>query len=864
MKVSSRARPIRVAYLLEECEHSGLMLDAIFAFGFGCWGGRFHLIVPCENGAPRPSFVPWMKAYDPDLVYSYCDLTDACIEEIHESIYPSFLTRHKAHEGDGISARSFRPQQKIPLLSVETLVPYVALPAKGVGSQLPPLIDTCFGASGEDRFIQSNFGGFTHSAGYSMPQNLNEFCLPLHVLSDDELLPRQKYGLQHLQTIGGRLELLSESTKRSVLSVARLSAISVPRLNFHYSEWAQKFNIVVGDSFLDRITFWNSRALFPRWRDREYVDLIIPEKDLGDKVLLGSISEFLKVRNRVSRDGYSGNPRAIIRSSSVEIERLTFLAEQLRGDSGWIGYETAKIDKLEDHLPSTDALEQAYFAYSDGIGAANSESWAESHTADDQINVEAPQPIHLKHSPAHILSRHSGAWAVDLAIPRIHDYSKYQNVAQHWALPKRLRITPAFRRGYQLGRNGAVVMPRASLDGYLTLFADASTNLGDVRVPSDESAIRIALMSGRDWWPFIDKHDGTSQMPNQRAFEVNRSGDGRYFWGVLNQFGGLAEIRKILLHGFWRSQFEKLGASSSRTQERIDMIVPSLQKRLGKHLDEPISNHISLIAGKVLEEAELRKFRVDSLSWDDLVASHEQFMTNYLKQDQSLHNRIEEAEWRKEQRDSLGPSVQRLCQKGVLHQGFEAKCAKCLHKFWVSIEKLDKLVSCEVCHNAAPAPVGKPWDFRLNEFLREALRSHGILPLFWALEKGRDSREQSFFFEGPLDVFFTRESYDKNEKDTDLDLTVVSDGIVQMFEVKQSARQMKKAVEFASVAKQLRPDVATIAVMEPISEKIQGHFAEFSRQLDGTGIEPRLLTADIGSDFSNYPSLNETISMRIF
>ena len=76
-----------------------------------------------------------------------------------------------------------------------------------------------------------------------------------------------------------------------------------------------------------------------------------------------------------------------------------------------------------------------------------------------------------------------------------------------------------------------------------------------------------------------------------------------------------------------------------------------------------------------------------------------------------------------------------------------------------------------------------------------------------------------------------------------------------MFEVKQSARQMKKATNFASVAKRLRPDIATIAVMEQKNRKIEKHFSDFSKELQGTGIEPRLLTLDPHHDFSQTPWL---------
>jgi hypothetical protein len=63
----SRARPVRVAYFVEDGEHADITLDAIFARSFGYWGGRFALIVPCEKGAPRLAYEAWLEKYDPEL-----------------------------------------------------------------------------------------------------------------------------------------------------------------------------------------------------------------------------------------------------------------------------------------------------------------------------------------------------------------------------------------------------------------------------------------------------------------------------------------------------------------------------------------------------------------------------------------------------------------------------------------------------------------------------------------------------------------------------------------------------------------------------------------------------------------------------
>jgi hypothetical protein len=98
---------------------------------------------------------------------------------------------------------------------------------------------------------------------------------------------------------------------------------------------------------------------------------------------------------------------------------------------------------------------------------------------------EAPQPSGVKR----------GLWALDVDIERTVDYSRFDNVQHHWRLPRRLRMTGAFARGYTLGNNGPFCMPRVSARGFVTLFSDADGGLPEVRVPVDKTAFSHALCS---------------------------------------------------------------------------------------------------------------------------------------------------------------------------------------------------------------------------------------------------------------------------------------------------------------------------------------------------------------------------------
>ena len=130
------------------------------------------------------------------------------------------------------------------------------------------------------------------------------------------------------------------------------------------------------------------------------------------------------------------------------------------------------------------------------------------------------------------------------------------------------------------------------------------------------------------------------------------------------------------------------------------------------------------------------------------------------------------------------------------------------------------LVGC-ICHTIALAPVDMLWQFRLNGFVRDTLKRHGIGPLFWVLGRCQRVVRDSFWFEGPLNIYVDEVAYGRNTPPTDVDLTIVLEGKVMMCEAKQSERGWDQAEQLAASMVRLRPDIALIAVMEPTSPELE-------------------------------------------
>ena len=849
-QVLSRARPIRIAFLVELEEASHPILDAVFEAAFGIWGGRFSLIVPCENGVPLPAFLPWLASFDADLIYAYVDLDPEQQVAFHETYYPSALQRHAGHRVE--MHPSFAPQLSLSPLSVGTLLPLAGAPGWIDGRRGARILGA-MGTIVKDRFLHDSFGFATTPLRNQIRGTLSDSASVVVAIAEGEILPRQTWVHGAETTLPDANAILSAmADDKRLLGVARLSAMQAPRLDTYSPDWSRSFNIVVGDTVADRILYWNARALMSPYNDSYDVDLHVPPERFEDETFLTALRRFLNERNYLNGDG-NGPPRATLRSISLDQKALSDLKMTLASKACWTMFDERHIASIDTCVPDQDSLARANFMVGDH--GLRHQGWQESYAAGDDIRLTAPEPEHLRHIPSALASPASGQWAVDLDMERTVDHSPYDNLRHRWQLPRRLRTTRSFLLPYRPGGagNGSLLRPRVSTGGLLTVFAAAGASLPKIAVPTDETAIGTALMHGRDWDPFV-RPPGYGLLP-QLCVQATRSGAGRQFWGVYQLFGGINAAKGVLLHEFWRNQLDAYGATGGRVGERLERIALQLKKRvLGTEVDLTMPDNLTRLSNIVLQQVDEEAGSQKSISWSRFERDFATLLARFDEAnppEPSIPDlREEEQRYRQE---SLRRSVQALCQREILHQGYEHKCRKCLHRGWIGIATLGSVVTCEICGDQQPAPVDRPWDFRLNGFLHDALQRHGIGPLFWVLGRLQRHKRGSFWFEGPMDIYFDEESLEARRPATDVDLTIVDEGVVKMCEVKQSARQFREPGKMATNLARLRPDVAIIAVMEPETQAIRDNFARFSEALRGTGVKPELMTLDPEEDITTGP-----------
>jgi hypothetical protein len=161
----TRSRPIRVAFLVQDGEHSAVSLDGIFADCYSRWGGRFSLIVPCVGNRILPAYWPWLERFGPDIVYSYVPLDEQNLLELHERLAPSAYIVHKVRER--LDVFGFKPAYDPTPLSSLSLVFKLARYAPAVRDGAPVKIIDCWFTESPSRLLTDNFGTYHHCVGGS-------------------------------------------------------------------------------------------------------------------------------------------------------------------------------------------------------------------------------------------------------------------------------------------------------------------------------------------------------------------------------------------------------------------------------------------------------------------------------------------------------------------------------------------------------------------------------------------------------------------------------------------------------------------------------------------------------------------------
>ncbi|MDR3525567.1 MAG: hypothetical protein P4L66_15865 [Acetobacteraceae bacterium] len=803
-----RPRPIRVAFLVQEGKHAQLALDGIFADCYYRWGGRFSLIVPCDERRISQAYWPWLEAYDADIVYSYVPLDAEAILEIHERLSPSLYRFHELGREPRLDVHGFKPSYDFePLSSMSTIFRIARYQPQSLGSPIK-IIDS-WPTERPSRFLSDNFGTYHVSRGGGIfPVDATPAASLMTIVSPDKQTGRRYDVPQNLDTIPDEATAFRHFAEGRAASLSLASTILAPKLDIQHGRWTSSFNLVVGDSFEDRLIFWNGRLFIPGWLDADLCCARVTLADLRNDIFLATLGELIKRRNHVN-GGSGGQPQLTIRSASLTAVELEEAQTLLMSTKPWSVITTESVPTVDALVPPeralTEARESDHFS-----GSMTSQSDRRTFNWSPPFAKPPPAtPDHLNDAPSRQTFT-QGYWAADVTLEHGGAYSRLAR-GNRWMLPRRWRVASSFKVKRTSGRNEPPAGARRSRDGNLSVFVGADHPVESITVPSAADAVRGALAIEGRWAKQAAKHGEV--LPENKVVWARPSNEARYLAGVLGMTGGLSLAREALLHPFLQEKFAQLGGSPNVMADRVTPTVARLKKKARRNPSFDLTDELDTraLAELIVSAARALKNPLQFVKYEDLKRDWKAYRDDYWTRHPKPQSSEPDYDWDKHEEASLDRALIEMRRRQMLFQGHRWVCDICHHRNWVDLAALSSELSCEVCKRVEQTPVDVRWLFRPNEFLIESLRDHSVLSLIWVLAALCDRARHSFIFVEPTCFGYT----DDANPSAEIDLMAIVDGRAMLCEIKSSwhFRPIELA-DFVALAIRLRPDVALWAVMD--------------------------------------------------
>ncbi len=311
-KIRAVPRPVRIGYLLEDGPDAHRWLDAIFANCFGRDGGRQSLIVPVAGGAISKRYQDWLRILDPDIVIALTFDNEALVPGLVELLADTILLERKRKRDEpeknprvGFNDAGLTALSWIPFMKARSSAFQVA----------PEFILDRYPAWEDDGFIKDNFGTLYGSLN-PFPMHDQISIRGLMLTPKDAPENRWYFRPVNAEEATDGYEIIERMAQRgSIATLAQLSNLcSQPHCPDH--PWKEGFCLVIGDSFIDRVSCWNAGLLFDDAHGQTYKTLRVPAAIHSDEGRTAKIGNFLRRWNWIGQ--HNGPARVVVRSEFTE------------------------------------------------------------------------------------------------------------------------------------------------------------------------------------------------------------------------------------------------------------------------------------------------------------------------------------------------------------------------------------------------------------------------------------------------------------------------------------------------------------------------------------------------------------------
>lgn len=772
--ISQVPLPLQVCYIVP-IDAPAPMLTAIFEECHGRWGGRDSLLMPMlPDGTIDECYWSWARVLDPDVVYSYIALDVPLLERIDHDLMPGVIITHPHVVDPG----DFRPRHDHEATGLPTLslLPMIANTDR-LGPPRPYTLLSAFPAWDREPFITDTFGLNPYGPGWVQAETVRKYVKTL-ALGSQTAAQRGHVADTEVADPTALLRAISDGTYLAI-TMAQLSGWGYEELSYEIASPWQTFNIIVGDTSLDRLAFWNSRIGVDDYQRRNIVAVRIDERHLDDPNFIDAFTLFVARWN--TSTSQNGPSWAAIRSSSVPDDRFQALREMLA---------RVNVHAIIEHFTDANACAPDGAQKRGFVRPGIDQRYAES-----KVPLIPLQPRHLARFGPMSSWLSKGSWVVRLTLKREKDEEIYSSVPT-MPVPRRWQAVRSLVRSS---------LAKAAIGGDLRLVV--SGEQPHVLSFTDDAAFVAEL--------FLPHHcltttDPRNAIPARAAMLPQTSSAGRHLRGLLNKLGSIHSAYDVLEDQFWKAVL-------------LEMAVPrevfddTKRSTLAARLEAVIRRDGPAALGDTADFENLAETLAriaPDLKTPVAQRNYEWFVKMYRETDACKRKRdvaLTPEEVERQIQQEVEEQLRWRCAERVLIQGHDWKCPRCLHRNWATVASLRPVLTCDVCLREQAVPAHFMWDFLLDGYVARGLRERGLRGLVWVLGYLSSSARNSFMFSPPLDLI------SGDQLVTDADIACVVDDKFIIAEVKESVRNINEGLadSLVCIARIVRPDVVILACSDP-------------------------------------------------
>ncbi|WP_340680908.1 hypothetical protein [Paraglaciecola sp.] len=793
-------RPLKVAFIVPfaDDKFSQWILDGIFYEAYTRWGGAKSLIIPFSNDDfISDRYLDWLGQYDADFVYSYVDLTVEQINIINSKSLPIEMIRHKIH-GNVERWQQFTPSWPYgfsPIRAISAInSPYAKYQDWSITNQ-PNLYLTQYYENDEHRFLPDNFGTSLGGDGFNLGRQ-HIFGTICYCAQD---LPAYKnVGNERCHSLAEFLGKLAQKQVKTFSKLASIHATTINHPNDH--EWANSFNLFVGDSVADRLHFWNSRLLSENNERHDFSALCISREHINEDNFLTSLGAFLNAHNFKGRGNGPNSLR--IRSLSLAKEDCEQLAQQLQKYT----YSHIRVpDNFDSPALPSERASVGYYNVGPGV-IRSLKVFERAHKfVVDEIE-------HFKYLTPELYDFKYGQCISSLYLEKPKENYEVIGGFNDWKLPRRLEATIAFTRNRaKVSRNGSItVIPDAQQQPFNGLAQHELTI--SLSIPDEEEVMRCLVLENIHRMRF--EGDMRSQLVTAKYYDLKLSDKGQKHRGVISLFGGELSHAGILTNSYWREIVRK-----SIESDKASFSLNKLTSMIDQKSLESLAH--------ITEQMRLADVGVTK---------------KYLK-------------------SNLNDTIEYLVHQGVLIQEYRWRCSYCGNENGLTLDTIKLDNNCTICNKLHKTPIDMEWKYKVAPFITSALIEQNGLTVLWAIDHLMDfyHRPQAFYLP-EINLFKNREGNQNNE----IDLLAIIDGAFIVAEVKLSAASFvdnpDEVTAFIDEIQRLSPDIAFLICEQYCQEPtdINKYRVEFERVVvsirqNVPNVEVKVIVASEVDSFNSMP-----------